>query len=168
MKQCQAERKAKSDKKLRVEKGSQEIMKCQAERKAKSDMKHRVEQGPLKVKKDQNERKAKSRMNQIATNPEILKINETNRKKLSLQKQRRENPEQLRANLLKWQAKCRRVESERERIHRFLKRTMYNAIFTCCWCQRNLFECNVSKLTPNFIALIETNKLELKLKCQHP
>ena len=35
---------------------------------------------------------------------------------------------------------------------------MYNAIFTCCCCQRNLFECNVSKLTPNFISAIETKK----------
>ena len=91
-------------------------------------------------------------MNQMAKNPEILKINESNRKKLSLKKQRRENPEKLRANLQKWQAKCRLVENEKDRLRKFLKRTMYNAIFTCCCCQRNLFECNVSKLTPNVIA----------------
>ena len=97
-------------------------------------------------------------MKQMAQNPEILKLNESNRKKLSLTKQRRENPEVLRENLKKWQTKCRLVEHEKDRLRKFLKRTMYNAIFTCCCCQRNLFECNVSKLAQNFISLIETKK----------
>ena len=32
--------------------------------------------------------------------------------------------------------------------------TMYNAIFTCCCCQSNLFDCNVSKLDDKLIMMI--------------
>ena len=35
---------------------------------------------------------------------------------------------------------------------------MYNAIFTCMCCHRNLFECNVSKFTTKLLAEIETKK----------
>ena len=102
--------------------------------------------------------KENSRMNHMENNPEILRMQETNRKKLSRKKQRHENPEKLKEDQNKWQTKCRLVVTEKGRLHKFLKRTMYNAVFTCCCCQRNLFECNVSKLTQHFISQIETKK----------
>ena len=144
--------------KLREERGSQEVKDAQNKRKAESDRKLRVERGPLQIKRNQNERKEKSRMNHMENNPEILRMQETNRKKLSRKKQRHENPEKLKEDQNKWQTKCRLVETEKGRLHKFLKRTMYNAVFTCCCCQRNLFECNVSKLTQHFISQIETKK----------
>ena len=59
---------------------------------------------------------------------------------------------------MKRQNKCRIVDSQNTRLKKFRERTMYNAIFTCTCCQRNLFDCNVSGFDDKLITQIETKK----------
>jgi hypothetical protein len=90
--------------------------------------------------------------------PETLHFNEKVRKKLSRKKQLNENPQKVKDDQNRWQEKSRLIDSEKKRLSKFRRSTMFNAIFTCMCCQRNLFECNVSKFTTQLLAEIETKK----------
>ena len=94
----------------------------------------------------------------MENDPETLHKNEKFRKKLSRKKQQEENPRKVKEDQNKWQQKCRLVDSEKKRLYKFKKKTMFNAIFTGLCCHRNLFECNVSNFTNKLLAEIETKK----------
>ena len=82
--------KQKSDAKLRIERGSQQVKKDQTERKEKNRAKLRVEKGPQHIKKAHNEWKFKRRQAKVNEDPERIRAEERKRKRLSLQKQRKE------------------------------------------------------------------------------
>merc|ERR1711954_418601 len=63
---------------------------------------------------------------------------------LSLKKQWQINPEKVKEGQSRRQAKSRQVKSAHERLNKFRKHTMFNAIFVCTCCPRNLFNCNVT------------------------
>jgi hypothetical protein len=90
--------------------------------------------------------------------PQLLQSVEIKRKRLSLQKQRLADPDKVKEDQRKWQIKTRLVNSKKKRLKKFRERTMYNAIFTCSCCQRNLFDCNVSKLDDKLIMGIAAKK----------
>ena len=87
-----------------------------------------------------------------------MHTNEVRRKKLSRNKQKLEAPEKLKKDQRKWHQKHRLVDTEKKRLEKFRRKTMYNAIFTCMCCHRNLFECNVVKFTEELFVKIETKK----------
>ena len=58
-----------------------------------------------------------------------------------------EAPEKFRKDQWKWNQKRRLIDTEKKRLEKFIRKTMYNAIFTCMCCHRNRFECNVVKFT---------------------
>ena len=55
-------------------------------------------------------------------------------------------------------AKAQTCGHRKKRLMKFLKKTMFNAIFTCMCCHRNLFECNVVKFTLELFEKIEAKK----------
>ena len=124
----------------------------------------RVEKGPIRIRKEQNAFECLSRKRKMESDPMRLKSDEIKRKKLSRTKQKQEAPIKLKEDQNRWQKKHRLVDSEKKRLHRFRRNTMFNAIFTCMCCQRNLFECNVTKFTPALLAEIETKKPGLYLR----
>ena len=150
--------KIKSSDKILVERGPVQIRKEVNERKIKSRDKILVERGPVQIRKEVNEWKLKSRKRRMDENPEILLSAEKEKKGLSRKKQRKVNPEKVKEDQRKWQNKTRLVNSEKQRLKKFRERTMFNAIFTCSCCQRNLFQCNVSKFDAKLITAIETKK----------
>ena len=77
---------------------------------------------------------------------------------MSRTKQRTEAPEKLKEDQNKWQQKLRLIDSEKKRLKKFRRKTMFNAIFTCMCCQRDLFECNVIKFTDNLEFQINSKK----------
>ena len=79
---------------------------------------------------------------------------------MSRRKQQEEDPQKLKDDQNRWKGMGRLVDSEKKRLRKFKRNTMYNAIFTCMCCHRNLFECNVSKFTTQLLAEIETKNLE--------
>ena len=78
-------------------------------------------------------------------------MGEIKRKKLSRAKQKQEAPLKLKEDQNRWQQKHRLVDSQKKRLYRFKRNTMFNAIFTCMCCQRNLFKFNVTKFTSNLL-----------------
>ena len=148
----------KSQIKLTSERGKEAIKKDQVERKVKSRDKSRVEKGPENIRKDQREWKLNSRKRKIEEDAGSVHINEQKRKNLSRNKQRMEDPEKLKENQNMWQQKYRLVDSEKKRLRKFKRNTMFNAMFTCICCQRNLFECNVNIFTTKLRAEIEAKK----------
>ena len=113
-----------------------------------------MEKGPVQIRKDANEWKQKSRKQKLETDPETLLGAERKKQRLSRQRQRKVNPEKLKRD----QAKSRLIDSEKKRLKKFRERTMYNAIFPCSCCQRNLFDSNVSRFDEKLITNIETKK----------
>jgi hypothetical protein len=158
------ERQAKSQAKIIEERGKDAAKKDQTERKVKSRDKLRVEKGPEINQKEQNAWENQSRKRKLEVNPEALHINEQSRKKLSRKKQRREAPEKLKEYQIKWQQKHRLVDSEKKRLKKFRRKTMFNAIFTCICCHRDLFESNVIKFTNNLLIQIESKKPGLYMR----
>jgi hypothetical protein len=150
--------KMKSRTKLREEKGIEVIKAEQNKTKLKSQTKLRVEKGPTNIRNEQNARKEESRKRKVEDDHNALHTNEKDRKKLSRQKQKEENPRTVKEDQNKWQQKHRLVDSEKKRLMKFRKKTMFNAIFTCVCCQRNLFESNVIKFTTKLVTEIETKK----------
>ena len=90
--------------------------------------------------------------------PEETRNKESKKKSLSRTRQKLNDPQKLKEDEQRRQKKKRLIDSEKKRLRRFKERTMLNAIFTCSCCQRNLFDCNVSKLDSKLIAEIETKK----------
>ena len=88
----------------------------------------------------------------------VVKDMQTGRKRLSRCKQREENPKKVKEDQLRWAEQFNLNQTEEKRIKKFLRSTLYNAIFTCICCQRNLFESNVHKVDSKLIADIETKK----------
>ena len=140
-------RKQKSRMKLILEKGKDAIKWEQNELKAKSRIKSRVEKGPSKVRKEQNAWELQSRKRKMESDLENVQTNELRWKKLSRTKQKLEAPEKFRKDQWKWNQKRRLIDTEKKRLEKFIRKTMYNAIFTCMCCHRNRFECNVVKFT---------------------
>ena len=128
----------------------------QNKHKIKSRTKVIVERGPQNIRREQNEWEMQSRKRKMENNPEELHNMEKVRKKLSRKKQISQNPEKVKEDQLRWQQKARPVDTENKRLLRFRKKTMFNAIFTCICCQRNLFECNVVKFTTKLLVQMET------------
>ena len=133
-------------------------MKGTNDRKTKSWNRLRVEKGPIKIREEQKAFECQSRKRKIKTDPVRLHMGEIKRKKLSRAKQKQEAPLKLKEDQNRWQQKHRLVDSQKKRLYRFKRNTMFNAIFTCMCCQRNLFECNVTKLTSSLLAEIERKK----------
>ena len=102
--------------------------------------------------------KEKSRKRKLDADPESLHNNEKKRKKLSRQKQIKENPQKVKYVEKIKQQKCRLVDSEKKRLRKFRQQTMFNAVFICICCQRKLFECNVTKFTDKLLTEIESKK----------
>ena len=125
-------KKAKSRGKLIVEKGPIQVRKEEKEskerRRAKLTMEHDLEH----VRKQENKRKLESRKCKMKHDPTSVHNAEKKRKRLS-----------------------RLVDSDKKRIKKFLKQTMFNAVFTCSCCQRNLFDCNVSIIDSKLITDID-------------
>ena len=117
-----------------------------------------MEKGPQHIKNAQNSWKRLSRKRKHENEPESLHLNEKERKKLSRHKQLKENPQKVKNDQNRWQESSRLIDSEKKRLRKFKRSTMFNAIFTCLCCQRNLFECNVSQFTTQLLAEIETKK----------
>ena len=91
-------------------------------------------------------------------NDKQIKSTEKNRKRLSRFRQKEANPEKLKEDQNRWKTQERQNQTEQRRLKRFLRSTMYNAIFPCICCQRLLFECNVRKVDTALIADVETKK----------
>ena len=147
--------------KLREKKGPGVFKALINKYKQKSRDKKRVELGPKKIKQQQNDWHMQFRKRQLQISPETVRNNETKRKKLSRNKQRKGNEEKLKEDQRKWKHKSRVINSQKERLKKFRKRTMFNAIFTCSSCHRNLFDCNVCKMDHKLITEIEIKKTGL-------
>ena len=100
----------------------------------------------------------------MEVDPEVTRNKECKKKSLSRKRQKLNNPQKVKEDQQRWQMKSRLVDSEKKRLRRFKDRTMLNAIFTCSCCQRNLFDCNVSKLDSKFIAEIKTKSLDFTIE----
>ena len=124
--------------------------------KVKSRRKLLVEKGPVQIKIQENQWKKESRKRNLEVDPEEKKNKETKKKSLSRKRQRLNDPQKLKEDEQRRQMKSRLIDSEKKRLRRFQERTMFNAIFTCICCQRNLFECNVIKFRDKLLAQIET------------
>ena len=118
-----------------------------------------MEKGPLKLCEEQNEWELKSRKRKIESDPESVHKNEVRRKKLSRAMQKLEAPEKLKEDQRIWQQKHRLVDTEKKRLKKFRRKTMFNAIFTCLCCHRNLFESNVIEFTEELYNKIESKKV---------
>ena len=70
----------------------------------------------------------------------------------------------LKEDQIKWQQKHRLIDSEKKRLKKFRRKTMFNAIFTCICCHRDLFECNVIKFSDNLLIQIESKKPGLYMR----
>ena len=106
---------------------------------------------------------------QLEEDPTNLKAKETNRKRLSLKRQREEDHEQVKQDQNKRQTKHRLINSVHKRLKKFKEETMYNAIFICSCCHRKLFQSNVTKVTKNFtdkITIKKTGLLEKSIEDQ--
>ena len=75
-----------------------------------------------------------------------------------MQKQRKTNPKKVKQDQIKRHEKCRKVNTEQKRLKKFRESTIFNAIFTCCCCQRNLFTGNVTKFNQRLQTDIEKKK----------
>ena len=115
--------------------------------KLKSQDKLRVEKGPQKVREAHNKWKLLTRKRKIVIDAESVHHSEVKRKKLSRKIQKKTTPIKLKNDQNRWQQKHRLVDSRKKRLNNFRRNTMFNAIFTCLCCHRNLFECNVTKFT---------------------
>ena len=144
--------------KLKMERGRETVNKVSNKLKEKSRNKLRVEKGPRKMREEQNTWDLLSRKRKMESDPENVHRNEVRRKKLSIAKQKSEAPEKLREDQKKWQQKHRLVDTEKKRLKKFRRKTMFNAIFTCLCCQRNLFECNVIEFNEELYSKIENKK----------
>ena len=91
------------------------------------------EKGIAEVRTKENKRKLESRKRKMKHDPTSVHNAEKKRKRLS-----------------------RLVDSAKKRIRKFLKQTMFNAVFTCSCCQRNLFDCNVSIIDSKLITDIDS------------
>ena len=140
-------RKAKSRINVADSRGKETVQMEANNQKAKSRNKLRVERGPIKVRKEQNTTKFQSRKRKMERDPEKVHGDEKKRKKLSRIKLKQGAPKKFREAQNIWQQKHRLVDSRKKRLHNFKRNTMFNAIFTCMCCQRNLFECNVVRTT---------------------
>ena len=158
MKETQNKRKIKSQANLKEVKGSQEMKETQNKHKVKNRAKSLVEKGPQNIRIDQNNWKRLNRKRRQESEPETLHLNEKVRKRLSRKKQLNENSQKDRDDQNRWQLKSRLIDSEKKRLTKFRRSTMFNAIFTCMCCHRNLFECNVSKFTIELLTQIESKK----------
>ena len=118
----------------------------------------RVEKGPQKVREAQNKWELISRKRKIVIDAESVHQSELKRKKLSRKIQKKTTPIKLKNDQNRWQQKHRLVDSRKKRLNNFKRNTMFNAIFTCLCCHRNLFECNVTKFTSELQTEIETKK----------
>ena len=110
-----------------------------------------MERGPKRIKRVQNERKERSRQINIEKDKAKVRDEERIWKRLSLRKQRKEDQN-------KRQEKCRQINTEQKRLKAFRESTMFNAMFTCCCCQRNLFKGNVTKFNQKLHSDVETKK----------
>ena len=160
----QNSRKEKSRAKLKEEKGKEHIMEEDNEHKLRSRDKLMVEGGPVNLRKEQNVWEKESRKRRIDDDPKALHNNEKKRKKLSRRKQLNVNPKKFKEEQCKRKQKYKLIDTEKKRLKRFRQITMYNAIFTCICCQRNLFECNITKFTNKLCIEIETKKPGLYLR----
>ena len=133
------------------------------EHKLRSRDKLRVERGPLNLRKEQNVWEKESRKRRIDDDPKALHNNEKKRKKLSRRKQLNVNPKKFKEEQCKCKQKYKLIDTEKKRLKRFRQITMYNAIFTCICCQRNLFECNITKFT-NY-GECKWDRISLHLSC---
>ena len=131
-------KKAKSRTKLIVEKGPIQVRKGEKESTMKNREKSIIECGLENVRKEEKKRTLKSRKRRMIHEPQIVLDAEKKRKRLS-----------------------RLVNSSKERLKKFRKQTMFNAIFSCSCCQRNLFDCNVSNMDSKLIADVETKRAGL-------
>ena len=138
--------------------GKETVQKEANKEKDKSRDKLRVEKGPLKLRNAQNVWKLQSRKRKMESDPESVHTNMVRQKKLSRAKQKLEAPEKLREDQRKWQQKHRLVDTEKKRLEKFRRKTMFNAIFTCLCCQRNLFECNVIEFNEELYSKIENKR----------
>ena len=155
-KKKQDEWRTKSRNKIIIERGPAVIKKGQNDRKTKSRNKLIVEKGPVLIKKEQTEWKSKSREKLLEKKGCIQIKKENNAWKLQSRKRKfRNDPHQLLEDERKRKEKSRIVDSERKRLKKFIERTMYNAIFTCSCCQRNLFDSNVIKFDDKLKSQIE-------------
>ena len=132
-----------------VEKGPEQIRKEENENRAKSRNKQLVEKGPAHIRKENNAWKLKSRMHKMDEEPETVHKDEKKRKLLSRQRLKEENPDKVKVDQRKWNNKRNHVNSEKKRLKKFRERTMFNAIFTCSCCQRNLLTVMSIKLMTN-------------------
>ena len=117
-----------------------------------------MQRGPQQIKRSQNERKENSRQQNIEKDQAKVKDEERKPKRLSLQKQRKEDPKKVKQDQIKRQVKCRHVNTEQKLLKQFRECTMFNALLTCCSCQRNLFKGNVTKFIQRLQTHIETKK----------
>ena len=150
---------SKSRDKLLEEKGLEQIRKGQNNKKLRSRSKLIVEKGPMQIRKEQNEFKAKSREKLIIEKGiEQIRLENRNWKLKSRKRKLQKDPSRLLKDERKRLKKSRIIDSEKKRLKKFREKTLYNAIFTCSCCQRNLFDCNVSRIDDKLIAAIETKK----------
>ena len=89
MKDDDKKRKQKSQEKLTAERGKKAMKEDQSKSKVKSRNKMRVEKGPQRIQDAQNAWKLQSRKRKLDEDPGSVHINESKRKKLSREKQRK-------------------------------------------------------------------------------
>ena len=154
-KKAENENSAKID--LEADKAKEELKRKENEWKRKSDAKLRQERGEKEVKKQQTERKLKSNSKlRLERGAETLKESAMIQKRLSRFRQKELNPQKLKDDEHRWHQQ--RKQTEEKRLNKFLRSTLYSAIFPCISCQRLLFESNVCKVESKLIVQIETKK----------
>ena len=162
LEQVQAEgrkKQAKSRARRIEQKGLKQVQAEGSKKTAKNRSKMIVEKGPIKVRYEENERKAKSRANLIKERGIAQVTNQEKNRKLQSRKRKMQiDPKSVHANEKSRKRQSRLVDSAKKRLRKFMQQTMFNAIFTCSCCQRNLFDCNVSNIDSKLITYIETKK----------
>jgi hypothetical protein len=158
IKKYQNAKEKKSNDKKRMELGNEVVKRHRKEMQEKSMNKKRVELGPKQLNQEINERQLRSRKRKLVEDPVNLKLNERQRKGLSIKKLRAVNTKIVQENQNKRQRTCRLVNSSKKRLKWFRKNTMYNAIFVCSCCHRKLFKSNVTHCNFNLRNKIEAKK----------
>ena len=92
-------------------------------------------------------RQAKDRAKKKAIDPEKFKEDHNlwNEKWLSLK--RAQDPKKVKADQNQRQSKCRKIETEEDRLREFRNATMFSAIFLCISCQTRQFFSNIQEFT---------------------
>ena len=147
-KRIHKERIQKTQKSRKQKIGEEAFKKAENEKRQKSYKLKRDTIGDEAFKKAENEKRQKSyNVKRDTVGEEAFKKAENKKRRLSRKKLIETNPGRVKDNEKCWKQAQRLVDCEEKRILKFKQNTLENATFVCQSCKRNLFKCNMTKLS---------------------